>query len=123
MKTMVSDTSIEAYHSLPVVGYLQPKEKAVLAAFNGAADTFTRQQLAERTGIAINAVCGRTNSLIAKKALCVRGSRIDPATHKRQELLGLPVAEQSGLFDDGCYFMKQGDTDRESHLSSKVVAG
>jgi len=28
----------------------------------------------------------------------VRGSRMDPATRKRQELLGLPVADQGALW-------------------------
>jgi 5-methylcytosine-specific restriction endonuclease McrA len=96
MKTNVSETSLEAYHSLSVKHDLQPKERAVLSVFGGPADTYTRQQLADKACMPINVVCGRVNSLVAKKALCVRGSRVDPLTRKRQELLGFPVAEQGG---------------------------
>lgn len=99
MRIAQAETSIEAFHSLPVAGYLQPKEQQVLAAFRGRADTtFTRQQLVDAIGMPLNAVCGRVNSLLAKKALCVRGFHVDPKTRKRQELVGLPVAEQGALF-------------------------
>ena len=99
MKTMVAETSLEAYHSLPVADYLQPKERQVLSVFKGAADTFTRQQLVEAVGMPLNAICGRANSLLAKKILCVRGFSVDPHTRKRQEVLGLPVSAQAALFD------------------------
>jgi hypothetical protein len=98
MRTAVSETSREAFHSLPVAGYLQPKEAQVLSVFRGAGDTFTRQQLVDAVGMPLNAICGRANSLLAKKVLCVRGFSIDPHTRKRQELLGLPVARQGALF-------------------------
>jgi len=96
---MVStETSREAFYTLPVIGYLQPKEAQVLAAFNRPETMLTRQQLADALGWGINVVCGRVNSLLTKHVLAVRGSRIDPATHKRQELIGLPVTPQSVLF-------------------------
>lgn len=93
------NTKGEAFHSLSVAHYLQPKEVMVLAAFKGRADvTYTRQQLVMVVGMPLNAVCGRANSLLTKKALRVRGFHLDPATRKRQELLGLPVVEQGALF-------------------------
>lgn len=58
----------------------------------------TRKQLVDAVGMELSAVCGRVNSLLAKKALCVRGFFVDPKTRKRQELVGLPVAEQGVLF-------------------------
>jgi len=94
----VAETSREAFYSLPVAGYLQPKERLVLSAFNRPETVFTRQQLAATLGLGINVVCGRVNSLLIKKALAVRGSHVDPATRKRQELLGLPVADQGALW-------------------------
>ena len=99
MRTAVAETSLEAFHSLPVRDYLQPKELRVMDAF-GTSDTvlLTRQDISTKTGMPINAVCGRVNSLVAKRALVVRGSRIDPLTHKRQELIGLPVKGQGELF-------------------------
>jgi len=93
-----TETQREAFYTLPVAGYLQPKEKLVLSAFNQPETTLTRQQLAGMLGWGINVVCGRVNSLLAKKALAVRGTRVDPATHKRQELVGLPVMAQGALF-------------------------
>ena len=50
-------------------------------------------------GMSINAICGRVNSLLTKKTLCVRGFRIDKATRKRQELIGLPLAGQQELWN------------------------
>lgn len=94
----VANTSLDAYHSLPVAGYLQPKEQQVMAAFKGRADTFTRQQLVDVVGMPLHCVCGRINSLLTKRALRVRGFHVDPQTRKRQELLGLPVVEQESLF-------------------------
>ena len=73
-------------------------QRLVLAAFHRVETTLTRQQLAAALGWGINVVCGRVNSLLAKGALAVRGSRMDPATRKRQELLGLPVADQGALW-------------------------
>lgn len=70
-----------------------------MGAFIGNTDTtYTRKQLVDAVGMELSAVCGRVNSLLAKRALCVRGFRIDPKTCKRQELIGLPVAEQGALF-------------------------
>ncbi len=98
MKTNVASTSIDAYHAIQAEGYLQPKEQQVMAAFKGRADTFTRQQLVDVDGMPLHCVCGRINSLLTKRALRVRGFHVDPATRKRQELLGLPVVEQESLF-------------------------
>jgi hypothetical protein len=72
--------------------YLQPKEQQVMAVFGRADTTMTRQQLVEVVGMPLHCICGRVNSLLTKKVLSVRGFRIDPATRKRQELIGLPRA-------------------------------
>ncbi len=69
MRIAQSETSLDAYHSLPVAGYLQPKEQQVMAAFKGRADTFTRQQLVDVVGMPLHCVCGRINSLLSKRAL------------------------------------------------------
>ena len=98
MKTMVAETSLEAYHSLPVADYLQPRERDVMALFQNSITMLTRKQIAARTGLELSCVCGRVRSLLDKKALAVRGDCIDPVTHKRQELLGLTLGEQKGLF-------------------------
>ena len=96
--TAATETQREAYHSL-TTPHLQNMERRVLYAFQGRADTtFTRQQLAVAVGMPLNAICGRANSLLTKKVLCVRGFHLDPATRKRQELLGYPVVQQGVLF-------------------------
>lgn len=96
MRTSVTETSLSAYRALQMDGQIQPKEKEVLAAFGGKADVLlTRQDIAEKTGLAINCVCGRVNSLVKKGLLVVDDeTRISPITRKPQELLGLPVKPQ-----------------------------
>jgi ribulose kinase len=98
MKTAVAQTSLDAFHSLPVAGYLQPKEAQVMAVFGCAENTFTRQQLSRITRMPLEGVCGRVRSLLDKKALAVRGYIYNRRTRKTRELLGLPVAAQGGLF-------------------------
>ncbi|CAB4152739.1 hypothetical protein UFOVP607_29 [uncultured Caudovirales phage] len=65
---MIADTSREAYHShsLPT---LQRKEQEVLAAFDCPSAKYTREQLSARLGWKESAVCGRANSLVAKRVL------------------------------------------------------
>jgi hypothetical protein len=92
-----SETSLEAYHTTSA-RTLQAREQQLMAAFKGAADTFTRQELVDVVGMPLNAVCGRANSLVAKKVLCVRGFAINPGSGKRREKLGLFIPEQLGLF-------------------------
>jgi hypothetical protein len=98
MRTAVADTSIEAYRSLPVGDYLQPKERAVMALFTNPAVRLSRQQIAEFLHWGINCVCGRVNSLVAGGHLEEHGERIDSQTHKRQKLLRLPQGPQRELF-------------------------
>ncbi|MGM3410618.1 hypothetical protein [Ralstonia holmesii] len=95
MRTSVTETSLSAYRALQMDGQIQPKEKQVLAAFGGRPDVLlTRQDIAAKTGMAINGVCGRVKALLEKGALEVRSARISPTTRKPQELLGLPVKPQ-----------------------------
>ena len=94
-----AETSVESFHSLSVARYLQPKEQAVLDAFNRAdGKPLTRQQISYLTGMALHSVCGRVRSLLDKKAIVVTGRTVDSLTRKPQELLGLPVLEQGDLF-------------------------
>jgi hypothetical protein len=87
MKTNVAETSIDAFHSLPVADYLQPKQRQVLALFTDARVTLSRQQISEQLPMPINGVCGRVDSLVAAGLLEEHGERIDPKTSKRQKLL------------------------------------
>lgn len=98
MRTGVSETSAEAFHSLSPADYLQPKERAVLALFTGLQVRLSRQQISESLPMPINGVCGRVDSLIAGGHLEEAGDRVDPHTHKRQKLLRLPQGPQRELF-------------------------
>lgn len=95
-----TDTQRASFHSLSVEHYLQPKERAVLAAFDDASTHLTRKDLARLTGMELSAVCGRCNSLIAKGELRVVGDRKDPSTGKPQELLALPIKQFDLLKDE-----------------------
>ena len=99
MKTGVTETSRNAFYSLPVKDYLQPKERQVMAVFDREPEgRYTRQQLSKLTGMPLHCICGRVRSLLDKKKLAVQGEATDPETRKPQELLGLPVVSQRGLF-------------------------
>lgn len=98
MKTQVHTNSIEAFHSLPVAGWMQPKEALIISKFTHEQIKLTRKQLALLTGLELSCVCGRVNSLMTKHALVSRGTTKDPMTGKSQELVGLPVSDQGSLF-------------------------
>ena len=100
MRTAVAETSRAAYHSLSVKGYLQPREREVMAVFDRTpGGRYTRQQLSTLTGMPLHCICGRVRSLLDKKRIAVHGETIDPATRKPQELLGLPLLGQGVLFE------------------------
>jgi len=83
---MLAHTSVEAFHSLDPVTYIQPKEAQILAVFDDGG-TFTRQQIAKLSGMPINCVCGRVHSLVEAGILEEHGERLDPSTRKHQKLL------------------------------------
>lgn len=98
MRTAMASTSLGAFHSLPVAGYLQPKERAVMALFTGPGVAFTREQLAHRLGWKEAAVCGRANSLVCKGEL----EEIDGGktlSGRSAKLLRLPQPAQASLLE------------------------
>jgi hypothetical protein len=95
-RTAMAETSLEAFHSLPVADYLAPKERAVLALFTGPEVKLSRQQISAVLPMPINCVCGRVDSLLAAGHLVEQGDRIDPLTRKRQKLLQLPARDLLG---------------------------
>ena len=97
MKTQIHINSLDAFHSLPVAGWMKPKEALVMSKFAHEHIKLTRKQLALLTGLELSCVCGCVNSLMTKGALVERGSQRDPMTGKKQSLLGLPVPEQGNL--------------------------
>jgi hypothetical protein len=94
----VAETSVEAFHSLPIRGYLQPKEQAVMALFTGPGVQFTREQLAARLGWKEAAVCGRANSLVTKGCLEeIEGGKT--LSGRSAKLLRLPQPAQASLLE------------------------
>ena len=62
MKTSMADTSLDAYRSLPVREYLQPREQAIMDLMADGKPR-TQEQMAETLGWTINKVNPRVNSL------------------------------------------------------------
>ena len=96
MRTDMNPLSVEAFHSLPVLGYLQPKEQAVMEMMaDGVART--QEQMAIRLGWAINRVTGRVNSLYTKGALQIVGEAKN-ASGRFASLYRIPQPDQLSLF-------------------------
>ncbi|RYF72026.1 MAG: hypothetical protein EOO29_29080 [Comamonadaceae bacterium] len=94
----MASTSLDAFHSLPVADYLQPKERAVMALFTGPEAAFTREQLAARLGWKEAAVCGRANSLVCKGELEEIDGR-KTLSGRSAKLLRLPREAQVSLLE------------------------
>lgn len=97
MRTAVATTSLDAYSSFSTTD-LQRREREVMAEFATCPGlTVTREQLAERLGWKEAAVCGRANSLVAKKVLEeIDGGRTKSGRPAKQ--LRVPVKGQGELF-------------------------
>ncbi len=59
---MIRDTSKDAYVRLE----LQPLERRIMLFFHDTGRAWTRKEVSAHTGLAINNVCGRINSLVKK---------------------------------------------------------
>lgn len=94
---MLAETSIAAYRSFTVPD-LQKKEREVMAEFAACPGlTVTREQLAERLGWKEAAVCGRANSLVAKKVLEEIDGGVTRSGRPAKQLR-VPVKGQGELF-------------------------
>lgn len=71
--TAVRETSLIAYRALAFSGKLGEQQRKVIDLFlaNPSA-TYTRQEIVEKTGLTINAVCGRVNELLTEPLLLLR---------------------------------------------------
>lgn len=81
MKTQVTETSLEAYRTLPLHNRMTTASRIMRAVETGC---ITRRQIEARTGIPINAVCGRVNELIA-------AGRLDRGPEVKDEVTGRTV--------------------------------
>jgi len=96
MRTQLAQTSIAAFHSFRVPE-LQNKEMEVLAAIQEAGRPMTREQIAQVLGWKESQVCGRVNSLVAKRVLEESGT-VKTSSGRSAKLVGLPVRGQRSLF-------------------------
>ena len=96
MRTAVSETSLEAFHSFGISS-LQSKEREVLKVFYRLGGCHTREQLAKILGWKESAVCGRVNSLVTKGVLEESGV-IKTSSGRSAKLVRLPVIGQRSLF-------------------------
>ena len=60
----VRDTSRDAYAKYGATGKLSRQQEIIVAVLRGSRRDYTRQELAKKTGLGINAVCGRVNELM-----------------------------------------------------------
>ncbi len=93
MRTAVADTSLEAYQS--VKRSLQKKEIEVMDFFaQHPTLSATRETIAEMMGWKEAAICGRVNSLVAKKQLAeVEGGKTKSGCSAK--LVSLPKVQGS----------------------------
>lgn len=94
----VAQTQLEAYYSIDA-SELAARKAQVMDCFTAGDVLLTREDIAARTNMKLSSVCGRVRELLDDGLLAVRGSRKDLATPDRQQLLGLPTAEQRARFE------------------------
>ena len=85
----VKTTSIRAYMKSAVDGKLKPQRLRIYDCLMDSAVPLTRRQISKLTGIEINAVTGRVNSMISSERPLIKVAYIgnDPATGNRAEFL------------------------------------
>jgi len=86
--TLMQDTSLRAYYDLKKEGKLQPEELRVVWALSecGPMCDF---EIARTTGMTLNSVNGRRNSLAQKRIVVIRGKKRNPHTGKSNIIWGL----------------------------------
>ena len=92
---MTTITSSHAHRAHLLSGMRTQRER-VLACIVANAPC-SRRQIKELTGIEINAVCGRVNTLLKSDLVAVLFEDRDPNTDKLVEMLG-PYEEQGRLW-------------------------
>lgn len=96
MRTHVASTSLTAYRDLQAGNHLSPQEQRVIACIEQHGP-LTRDEIAERTGLRLSAVCGRVKALVDNGKLIERGTRDNPSSGKPNKLVRI-AAGQLGLF-------------------------
>lgn len=83
----VAETSIEANYKNMMEGITGNCEAIVFTTVCKYWLGLSRSQIAEKTGLSINNVSGRVNELIAKGKLVNAGTKFDPKTNRRVNIV------------------------------------
>ncbi|WP_250500575.1 hypothetical protein [Caballeronia sp. GAWG1-5s-s] len=87
-----SQTQIDAFRSL-TNREISEAHVRILAVFGSdRAVLLTRDEIAARTGMPVQTICGRVNELLKAEVLAVRDTAKRPGKRNRQQLIGLPVS-------------------------------
>ena len=99
MRTAIAETSIRAYREIEFEGKLGAQEKAILIALHVnwvPGRDWSLQEISKLTGIAINAVAGRVNSLkndwpryleeCPQRKCSITGRTVTPITLRRPKV-------------------------------------
>ena len=86
--TLMQETSLRAFNELKKDCRLQPEELKVVVALDlyGPLADF---EIVEKTGMMIQSVTGRRNSLVRKGLVVIRGTKRNPHTGKKNIVWGL----------------------------------
>lgn len=95
MRTGVRQSSVDAYMRMFDRNGIIDGQRAVLAAFKGHGDTFTRAELEKATGLRLGSVCGRVFELVRDGMLEELPRRICTVTGESSHALRLASAQRS----------------------------
>jgi len=98
MKTHVSETSIDCYHS-HVVPLKERRQRDLVEAEIGRQKVCTRRMVAKALGMETGTVSARVNKLIADGLVIETGASPCPITGKKVRWLKIAPAQNS-MFDD-----------------------
>jgi hypothetical protein len=91
MRTQMSETSLDAYRSLPIRSLCKSESEVMDLMRDGKPRT--RRMIADELGWRDGPTCGRCNSLVASGRLIEQGEYKDPITKKYSALLHLPTGQ------------------------------
>ena len=95
MRTAVAESSIQNFYAELHNGGLQLRERQILLAMKPNTN-YTRLELSEASGITINNVAGRVNSLVAKGVLVEGEKRLCRISGRNVGTIRFPVPEKQG---------------------------
>jgi len=87
-------TKSEALEKVQKSGRFKQLEAKVMEQFPDDSFQWSREELAELTGIRVSSICGTVFSLIAKGKLAVRSIGKSESSGMKVQLVGVPLEEE-----------------------------